>query len=1394
MVVKDQVRPSRLALTGAQRALLDERLQRAAQATAKPAGASPSIPRRETRDDTPLSFAQERLWFLDQLEPGSAVYNLFQAVRLRGALDLAVLERALNEIVRRHEILRTNFVASEGHAVQVIADERKLAVALVDVGGRVNGAGEAEAQKRLREESRRPFDLERDLLLRALVVRHGPAEHTLMLTMHHIISDGWSVGILFREIAAIYGGLIANRPATLPELPVQYADYVRWERAQFEGASLDRSLAYWRKQLEGTLPALQLPTDRPRSATPTSRGAAHTMQFPMALTQRLKAVGQAEGATLFMTLLAAFQVLLYRWTGQEDIVVGSVVAGRRKAELEKLIGFFVNTLVLRGDLTGNPTFRDLLARTREMSLGALAHQDLPFERLVRELRPDRSISRNPLFQVMFVLQTAPMAPTNLPELSFEPLDVDNGTAKFDLTLSMLETPHGLQAGLEYNADLFEPETVTRLMGCFETLLASIGAQPEERIARLPLLTPAQQRQLVVEFNETRVEYPRDATIAELFEAQVTRTPAAVAVIFQEQRLTYQELDRRANGLAHRLRRAGVGPDVLVGVCAERSLELIVALVAILKAGGAYVALDPEYPKERLAFMLGDARPRVLLTRRGLRSDLFPAHDAEVICLDDAEHGQDARATLEHGQDARATAEHLAYVSYTSGSTGQPKGVAVPHRGVVRLVKNSGFVSIETTDVFLQFAPIAFDASTFEIWGALLNGASLLVMPPGHTTLSDLGETIEGGGVTTLWLTAGLFNQMIDEQSHRLRNVRQLVAGGDTLSVRHVARALEKLPRTQLINGYGPTENTTFTCCHRIAASPRDGRSVSIGRPIANTQVFILDAQRQLVPMGVPGELYAGGDGLARGYLNRPDLTSEKFVTHPFCAEPGARLYRTGDLARWLPDGSIDFLGRGDRQVKIRGFRVEPAEVEAVLATHPAVKECAVVPRELAPGEKSLAAYIVPRQMPMLRAAEWRKFLEAKIPDHAVPSTFVSVGKLPLSSNGKIDLAALPAPDGSRPELASDFIAPRDPVEHQLAEIWQEVLGVEPIGIHDRFFDLGGHSLLAVRMVAQLERKFGKKLPLAAVFQHRTIEHLARLLRPNAPGYTSGTSIVEIQGHGHRPPVYLVHGVGGGMFWGYANLARHLGGNQPLYAFKSRGLDGLKEHPTIEEIAANYLADLRVRQPRGPYRLGGYCFGGVVAYEMAQQLRAVGEEVELLALMNCSPPNGNYGRVDNRRSLAWQAKFVGNIAYWLGCFLFRWTGRERAEFLRWKMRLLRKKTVSAPGQNGGELAMTDVDEMVNLAAYSEEQRRLWQTHVQALKNYRPQPYAGSVTLFRTRGHALLSSFDEHYGWGDLVRGGIALKVMPGGHGSILDEPHVRAVAREFTRCVSELPGASKEAGA
>jgi amino acid adenylation domain-containing protein len=1046
------------------------------------------IPRRSTRDTAPLSFAQQRLWFLSQLEPESPAYNELNVLRLSGILNLDAFKRALRQIVARHEVLRTTVVPIDGNPCQVIAQDRDVDLPVIDLQFVPKTDRDSEAQRLILETRRKRFDLSRDLMLRVLLLQIAEQEHIFVVVKHHIASDAWSTAIFWRELTAFYRAFVSGQPCSLAELSIQYADYAAWQRQWLQGEVLDRQLSYWKKQLEGIPGVLNLPTDRPRPAVQSFLGKRQTIELSKELTQGLKALSRKEGVTLFMTLLAAFQNLLYRYSGQEDIVVGSPIANRNRTEIEGLIGFFVNTLVLRTNFSYNSTFKELLAQVRKMTLGAYAHQDLPFEKLVEELKPERSLSHSPLFQVMFVLQNVPSAELNFEGLSASRVRISAETTKFDLTLSMSESVDGLKGSLQYNTDLFDEETIIRMLGHFRVLLEGVVADPNQRLARLPVLTQAEKHQLLVDWNVTKRDYPRDKCIHELFEARAERSPNAVAVVCEGRQLTYRELNRKANQLAHYLRKHGVGAEALVGICMERSLEMLVGLLGILKAGGAYVPLDPDYPKERLGFMLEDMQTQVLLSRERLIAHL-PESCARVVCLD-RDWERIARESVENPIN-KTTAESLAYVIYTSGSTGRPKGVAVSHRGVVRLLFGVEYAQLNETETFLHLAPISFDASTFELWGALLHGAKCVLFQGKIPSPHELENILHDHPISTLWLTASLFNTVIDEAPGALSGVRQLLIGGEALSVPHVRRAVALLPDTQIINGYGPTESTTFACCYRITARFDESiNSIPIGRPIANTQVYLLDSHLSPVPIGVPGELYIGGDGLARSYLNLPDLTAENFIPHPFGDESGARLYKTGDLARYLSDGNIEFLGRIDYQVKIRGFRIELGEIESVLGQHPGVRKTVVLARENTPGPKRLVAYVVPVKEQACNISELRNFVKQKLPEYMIPSAFVLLDVLPLTANGKVDRKAFPAPDQSRPEIEESYVAPRTPVEELLAQIWAEVLKLDKVGIHDNFFDLGGHSLKATQVISRVREALRLDLALSVLFEAPTVAEMA----------------------------------------------------------------------------------------------------------------------------------------------------------------------------------------------------------------------------------------------------------------------------------------------------------------
>jgi amino acid adenylation domain-containing protein len=1038
----------------------------------------------------PLSFSQQRLWFIDQWDPGQPYYNIPGVIRLLGRLDVPVLERSLNEIIRRHEVLRTTFMAKHGHPVQMIAPVLEVPIPEIDLAGLPEADRERHSWQLICKEAQRAFVLSQDALIRALVFHLDGAEHLLLLNMHHIVSDAWSIGIFTREMATLYGAFSTGAASPLPGLPIQYADFAVWQRQCLQGDSLDQLLAYWKEHLKDAS-LLDLPADRPRPPLQTYRGATSPFDIPNELVEGLEALARGEGATLFMILLAAFGVLLYRYTEQECIVIGSPIAGRGCPELEDLIGFFVNALALEIDLSGNPTFLDLVARVREMTLDAYAHQDLPFERLVAELQLERDVSKSPLFQVVFAFQNAPVAPLELPGLTVCLEEFDSGTVRFDLEMHVWERQEGLKGVIAYNVDLFEPLTISCMIGHFKTLLQCIIARPHTRISDLAILTADEMRQLLFEWNDTAVDYPGYMSVHHLFAMQARERSEAIAVVFGDLHITYGELEARANQVAHRLRAQGVGPESLVGICLERSADLVVAILGILKAGGAYVPLDPTYPEARLSFMLEDTCLSILLTHTQLLPRI-PESNTHIVCLDAAQEeiAVESRSALLD----TVTADGLAYVMYTSGSTGKPKGVSVVHRGIVRLVKETSYVTIDSQDVFLFLSSASFDAATFEIWGSLLNGARLVIMPDGELSLSKINDTLQKERVSVLWLTAGLFHLIVQEQIENLSSVKQLLAGGDVLSVPHARKVLQSLKSCVLINGYGPTENTTFSCCCRMNNVNQIGWSVSIGRPISNTRVYVLDRYLNPVPVGVPGELFVGGDGLARGYLNRPGLTAERFIPNPFGDIPGARLYRTGDSVRYLSNGDLEFIGRFDYQVKIRGFRVELGEIESLLVQNPTVCEAVVVVRGEISGDERLVAYVILDEGCELEVDECLSaFLKQKLPGYMLPSTFVTVEAFPLSPNGKIDRKSLPEPVWNH-RVEEAFVSPSDSVEKEIAKIYADVLGLERVGVYGNFFALGGHSLLATQVASRIEVAFQVTLPLRMFFESPTVAGVAQAVK------------------------------------------------------------------------------------------------------------------------------------------------------------------------------------------------------------------------------------------------------------------------------------------------------------
>jgi amino acid adenylation domain-containing protein len=1305
----------------------------------------------------PLSFAQQRLWFLDQMEQGhSATYNIGTAVRLRGALHVTALRRSLDEVLRRHSSLRTSFRMDDGQAVQVIAPPRPLDLRHIDLGDLTETEREAESLKLATEEAQLPFDLTSGPLLRATLVRLGAEEHILLVTMHHIVSDGWSMGVLVREVAALYAAFAAGRPSPLEELPIQYADYAEWQRSWLEGEVLAEQLSYWREQLAGAPPVLELPTDRPRPPVQSFKGAAEPLSISAEVSESLRALGRREGVTMFMLLLAAWQVLLSRYTGADEVVVGAPVAGRNRAEVEGLIGFFVNTLVLRTDLSGNPRFRDALKRVHEVVVGAFAHQDVPFEKLVEELQPERSLSHTPIFQVMFALQNAPTADEELPGLSLSAVEVESGTAKTDLALTLVETDRGLLGSLSYATGLFDGSTIRRMLSHFERLLESIAADADARVWDLALMTPAEEGRILSQCREEARISEQNECVQQMFESQVKRAPDALALTFEDERVTYGELNARANQLAHYLRAAGAGREVLVGILLENSVEMIVALLGVLKAGAAYVPLDPEYPEQRLRLMLKDARVPLLITQRRLRAKL-PHLEARAIYLDD-ERELIARQSMEN-PSPDATPENLAYVIYTSGSTGTPKGVMIEHRGLSNLaaVLSRDF-AVRAESRILQFASFSFDVSVLDVHTALSSGATLCLgrretLMPGES----LSRVLREQGITNVTLPPSALAVMPAEE---LPQLQTLISGGEACSADIVRRWS---PGRRFLNGYGPTETTvcaTFSECLDGAKTP------TIGRAIGGTEVYVLDRQLRPVPVGALGEIYIGGVGVARGYLNLPELTAERFVPHPFSRHTGERLYRTGDRARLLPGGEIDYQGRVDEQLKVRGFRIEPGEIENALRQNPSVHEALVAAREEAPGDKRLVAYVVKRQGSSATVNELRDSLKERLPEYMIPSTFVFLEELPLTPQGKYDRRALPAPQHAR-SAAGRRVAPRNLLELRLTEQWEELLRV-PVGVTDDFFEMGGHSLLAVRLMSRIEQLYGRKLPLAALFKAPTVESLSALLRQETDG-AGRSPLVPVQAQGSGRPFFCVHPVSGNVLC-YRELARRLGSQQPFYGLQARGLDDEQEPQTrVEAMAGDYLEAVRAVQPRGPYLLGGWSVGGLIAFEMARQLQARGEEVRLLALFDTKAPNVEVETevMDDTSLLVSFALHLGLSPAQMRDVADALSEAQPEDYLSFMLERAKAANI--------------VPEDMSLA-HLRQQFRVFNANIHAARGYRPANHPASVALFRAEERASDTQTDATLGWGQVGVGNIEVYDTPGSHLTIMQEPYVSVLAERLAKCI------------
>ncbi|MEM1393272.1 MAG: amino acid adenylation domain-containing protein [Cyanobacteria bacterium P01_H01_bin.150] len=1328
------------------------------------------IPKRQDTQNIPLSFSQQRLWFIDQLYHGSPFYNIPIAFHIQGHLNITTLEQSLNEILKRHEVLRTNFTLVNGEAVQKIAPELNWDLSIINLEHLSGKDWESQVKEFAASSAKKPFNLAKELLVRATLLRLSQEEHILLVTMHHIITDGWSWGVFLRELSMLYAAFSTNQPSPLPELPIQYADFAVWQRDRIQNEFLATQLNYWKQQLKGELPVLQLPTDRQRPNATTFIGAKQYFKFSASLTNALRQLSQREDSTLFMSLLAAFNILLYRYTNQEDILIGSPIANRNRAELEGMLGLFVNTLVLRNNLNGNPSFCELLHRVREVTLDAYAHQDLPFEMLVEELQPERDLSRNPFYEVMFVLQNTPIDLHEVSGLTFRTLEFDSGTAQLDIFLSMSESEDGLTGCLEYNTDIFDSTTISQFINNFQTLLENIVENPQQRLSKLSLLNSSEREKLLFKFNQTRADYPQDSTLHQLFEQQVEQTPDSVALISESEELTYRQLNHRVNQFVHYLQKLGVTKETLVTLCLERDLDMVVGILAILKAGGAYIPLDPSYPESRLNFMLADSQASLLITKQEILEKISLS-SAKTICVD-IHKEKIAQESIENPINI-SSSDNLAYIIYTSGSTGTPKGVLGTHGGTVNglhwLWKTYPFTEGE---VCCQKTAISFVDSVWEIFASLLQGVPTVIISNATVLDSQLFiETLAHHKVTRIILVPSLLRLLVDNYSHLVKKLSQLklwITSGEALSVNLVRTFQELIPEAKLINLYGSSEVSANATYYDTSLLQNQVHNVPIGRPIENTQIYLLNQDLQPTPLGVVGELYVGGDGLAKGYLHRRELTQERFIDNPFI--PENKIYKTGDLVRYLKDGNLEYLGRSDEQVKIRGFRVELGEIATVITQHPDVQESVVIEGKDAQENQCLIAYLVTEKEDI--TAQILPYLQQKLPSYMLPSAFVVLDALPLTPNGKVDKRALPNNEIIRQNTNKSFVAPRNFTELALVKIWGNLLNTSPIGVTDNFFELGGHSFLAVRLMALIQDRFGHNLPLSTLFENPTIEKLAAIVtQPSRK--SSNSHLVAINSSGDKTPFFCIHGAGGNIS-PYFNISRRLGEDYPFYALEDSLEQDRPEIISVEETATRYLQEIRKVQPNSPYLLGGHCYGGVLAFEIARQLHNQGDTVDLLVVIDAILPETIIEPTDDD-----DAKFLLRIAE--------------------SMKTGSNVDLSVPFEELRDLPLTEKLNLINKKAnciFSDAELQdflrhyeLFKAHVQAMRSYVPLCYPDSITLFRAS-EEIVHDFDnpEWYtndpllGWGKCSSQPIQFIDVPGDHFSIFVEPHIQELAKQLRICI------------
>ncbi|GAX42390.1 amino acid adenylation domain-containing protein [Tolypothrix sp. NIES-4075] len=1332
------------------------------------------IPQRINQKSVPLSFAQQRLWFLEQLEPRNANYHICEVVRINGSLSVTALQQSLDAIVACHEVLRTNFILEDGSPVQVINAAQVVELTFVDLQDYLPTERQTQVQRHLQQESQRPFNFSKDLMLRGCLLQIAPQEHILLLVMHHIASDGWSIGVLWNQLKEFYTAFLNGEPIPLPTIPIQYADFAVWQRQWLSGQELENQLNYWKQQLADANPVLELATDYPRPPVQTYRNASQSLVLNQDLTVALRAISRQEGVTLFMTLLAAFQTLLYRYSGQEDIIVGSPIAGRNRTELKNLIGFFVNTLVLRTNLSGNPSFRELLAQVSQVALNAYTHQEMPFQKLVEELKLERDLSRNPLFQVWFNMLNLGDIQLELPGLTVESVFFQEAASKFDLNLYLQEQNQGIQLELNYNADLFTPERMMEMLHQFHHLLNQIVANPEASIAELSLVTPTAEA--ILPNPQKLLPCKWAGAVHANFSQQAQRVPQQVAVLDSKITWTYAELEERTNLLANYLL-AHIQPQEIVAIYGHRSAELVWAILGVLKAGAAFVILDPAYPTSRLIDYLQISQPRAFIqitAARELPAAISASLDLSCCCRLQLPHDSMVgirRLFADYATDnpeVSVEPDNLAYVAFTSGSTGKPKGILGTHRPLSHFLQwHCETFGLNESDKFSMLSGLSHDPLLRDIFTPLSLGATLCIpQQQDIETPGQLSKWMQQKQVSIAHLTPAMGQLLSANTKITAKSLRYLFFGGDILTVHDVNKISNFAPHARCVNFYGATETPQAMGYFIVPKQderilPKD--TIPVGRGIADVQLLVLNIQKQLAGIGELGEIYVRTPYLSQGYIGSNELTGERFITNHFSkiTVPEDRLYKTGDLGRYLPNGDIEFFGRSDYQVKIRGFRVELGEIEALLSQHPAIKDNVAIAREDVLGHKRLVAYIVLKQKSALTATELRQFLKKQLPNYMIPSAFVMLEVLPLTPNGKIDRNALPTPDYVRQEPEEAFAAPHDELEIHLTKIWEKVLGVQPIGIKDNFFELGGHSLIAVLLFAEIEKTFGKTLPLATLFQAQTIEELAAVCR-NEQWSAPWSPLVLIQPGGAKPPLFFIHPIGGNILE-YSDIIHCLGQERPIYGLQALGLDG-KQAPLnrVEDMAEYYIKEIRTILPNGPYFLAGYSFGGLVAFEMAQQLHSQGQKVGLLALLDKSAPT----RVETRPSLTKYLRVhLSNLSQ-----------------LNIQEKLLYVKGLLQWYLNKGsykDILIQNLPEVVENSNII----NVIEANIQASKDYIAKAYPGVLTLFRCSLQPVRWFDCQDLGWGDLV-GDLEVHALPSDHNHILKKPHVQVLSEKLKSCLEK----------